>query len=108
MATAAPNPALTITDELRARIDQLDRDHRLLSVGELCRRVDAVRNIAEAGRLLPLARLAAGLGEELARQGRGATVRAFTDAMRESIGHDVQDEATARLFLASVGVRLAG
>lgn len=108
MATAAPDDGMTMKQELRARIDQLDRDARLLSVGELGRRVDAVRNIATATRLLPLARLAGALGDALAREGRAAVVRNWTDAMRESISHDAQDEATAGLFLASVSVRLAG
>lgn len=108
MATAAPQTATTLIDELRARIDQLDRDARLLSIGELCRRVDTVRNIAAAAGMLPLARLAAALRDALAREGRGARVHSWTEAMRDSIGHDSQDEATAALLLASVGVRLAG
>ncbi|WP_156680185.1 hypothetical protein [Sphingomonas profundi] len=108
MAIAAAEDRLTLIDELRARIDQLDRDARLLSIGELCRRVDAVRNIAGAARLLPLARLAGGLRDALAREGRGASVRTWTDVMREAIGHDAQDEATATAFLTAVAARLAG
>jgi hypothetical protein len=108
MATAAPIHDASLTDELNARIDQLDRDARLLSIGELCRRVDAVRNIAAAARLLPLARLAAALRDTLARDGRGTQVAAWTTAMRESIGQDAQDEATAATWVAAVGSRLAG
>ncbi len=108
MATAARDDYTTMADELRARIDQLDRDARLLSIGELCRRVDAVRNIAATSRLVPLARLAAGLTDALAVDGRGVSVRTWTATMREALAHDAQDEATAGLFLASVGVRLAG
>ena len=108
MATAAPEDRTSLIDELGARIDQLDRDARLLSIAELCRRTDAIRNIAAAARLLPLARLAGALRDALAQEGRGASVATWTAAMRESIGHDAQDEATASLFLASVGMRLAG
>lgn len=108
MATAAPEDRTSLIDELGARIDQLDRDARLLSIAELCRRADAVRNIALAARLVPLARLAAGLRDGLAREGRGTSVAAWTATMRDSIGQDAQDEATASLFLASVSVRLAG
>ncbi|TVV75638.1 hypothetical protein [Sphingomonas solaris] len=108
MATAAPAESMTIAAELQARIDQLARDSRMLSVGELCRRVDAVRNIAAARRLLPLARLAGSLRDALAEGGRGTPMTPWIEAMRESLGHDAQDEATARAFVASVGVRLAG
>ncbi len=108
MATAAPEDRTTLLDELSARIDQLERDARLLSISELCRRVDAVRNIAGAARLVPLAPLAGGLRDGLARDGRGASVATWTAAMRDSMRHDAQDEKTASLFLASVGMRLAG
>ena len=108
MASAAPDDRLTTIAELRGRIDRIDREARTLSIREQCRRIAAIGNIARASGLLPLARLAASLAEALARDGRGATVRMWTEAMRESIAHDAQDEATAGLFLASVGVRLAG
>ena len=52
--------------EICARIDQLDRDFRLLSIGELGRRADAIRQL------------------------------------------DAHDDAWANLYLAAVGVRLAG
>jgi hypothetical protein len=108
MARAATDDRMTIIADLRGRIDRIDREGRTLSLRELCHRVAAIGNIARVSGLLPLARLAGSLAEALARDGRGASVRTWTEAMRESIGHDAQDEATARLFLASVGVRLAG
>ena len=108
MATAAPDDNMTMIAELRGRIDRIDREARTTSVRELCQRVAAIGNIARASGMLPLARLAGSLAEALLRDGRAASVRTWTEAMRESIGHDAQDEATARIFLASVGVRLAG
>ena len=94
--------------EICARIDQLERDFRLLSVGELGRRADAIRHLAFAHGLTPVGRLAAGLGEALARGGRGATIRPFLDGMRDAVGSERQDDASASSFLAAVGVRLAG
>ena len=108
MATAAADDRTTIIAELRWRVDRVDREARGLSIRELCHRVAAIGIIAQSVGLVPLARLAGSLAEALARDGRGAAVRTWTDAMRESIGHDAQDEMTARLFLASVGARLAG
>ncbi len=106
MASAATDDRLTMIAELRGRIDRIDREARMLSLRDLCSRVAAIGNIARATGMLPLARLAGSLADALLRDGRAATIRTWTDAMRESIGQDVQDEATARLVLASVGVRL--
>jgi hypothetical protein len=107
MATASATDRMTIIAELRARVDRIEREARALSVRELSHRVAVIGIIARSVGLLPLTRLADSLAEALARDGRAACVRNWTDAMRESISHDVQDETTARLFLASVGVRLA-
>lgn len=97
-----------IRREICARIDQLDRDFRLLSIGELGRRADAIRQIAYANGFNPVGGLAAGLAEALAQGGRGATARPFLDGMREAACGDRQDDASANLYLAAVGVRLAG
>ena len=97
-----------VRSELRARIDQLERDFRLLSVGELGRRADAVRHLAYAHGLTPVGGLAAGLCEALATGGRGATIRPYLDGMRDAVSSERQDDASANSFLAAVGVRLAG
>ena len=97
-----------LRDELLARIDQLQRDFRLLSVGELCRRADMIRHMSDAARMEVVRRLAVALRESIAAGGRGASVLPYFEGMREAIMLPVQDEAMARAFLASVSVRLAG
>lgn len=97
-----------IRDELCARVDQLERDFRLLSVGELGRRADAVRRIARNNDLIAVGRLASGLGDAIAAGGRGAAVQPWFDGLREALGCERQDEAAASAFLASVSMRLAG
>jgi hypothetical protein len=97
-----------VKSELCARIDQLERDFRLLSVGELGRRADAVRHIAFANGLSPVAGLASGLCEALAAGGRGATIHPYIEGMRDAVCSDRQDAASANSFLAAVSVRLAG
>ncbi|ARS28649.1 hypothetical protein [Sphingomonas sp. KC8] len=105
----AESPAGTpVHDELCARIAQLDRDFRALSIGELGRRVDAIRKIARTHGLEPVSRLAAGLGDMLARGGRGPSVRPYLDGLRDAAGCPQQDEATARAFMAAVHLRLVG
>jgi len=96
-----------IQDELRARIGQLDRDFRLLSIGEICRRADSVRHIARTHGYEPLARLAGGLRDAIARDGRGVAIAVWMEAMRDAIALRTHDEATARAVLAAVSVRLA-
>ncbi|AGH50135.1 MULTISPECIES: hypothetical protein [Sphingomonas] len=74
-----------VEDELKARIAQIDRDMRLLSVGELRRRADAIAEVARANGMEPLGRLAADLGDTLQRSGRGAGVRSCLDGMRAAM-----------------------
>lgn len=94
--------------EICQRIDQLERDFRLLSVGELARRADAIRHLAHGHGLMPVGRLAGGLGDALARGGRGATIRPFVEGMRDAVCAAAQDDATASRYLAAVNLRLAG
>jgi hypothetical protein len=92
--------------ELGARIDQIERDFRALSIGELCRRADLVRQLARAHGREPLARLAGGLRDALAREQRGTAIRPWLDGMRGALGCEVGDEASTGVFLAAVAVRL--
>ena len=92
--------------ELAARVDQLDRDFRLLSVGELGRRADAIRHLARRHGYEPASRLAGGLGDALARDGRAAMIRPYIEGIREAIGCDPSDRAAGDALLASISVRL--
>ena len=97
-----------VQGEICARIDQLERDFRLLSIGELGRRADAIRHLANVNGLGSVAGLAAGLSEALSHGGRDATIRPFVEGMRDAVRCDRQDDASASLYLAAVNVRLAG
>ncbi len=111
MATAFKQPesgADRIREDLCARIDQLERDFRLLSLGELGRRTDAIRHIAQHHGFEPASRLAGGLADALARDGRAAMVRPYLDGMRQAIDCDPSDPRAGDIVLASVSVRLNG
>jgi len=97
-----------VKSEICARIDQLERDFRLLSVGELARRADAIRNLANSYGMMPVGRLAGGLGDALAHGGRGATIHPFVEGMRDAVCSTAQDDDSASRYLAAVNVRLAG
>ncbi|MFS0738344.1 hypothetical protein ABC347_14965 [Sphingomonas sp. 1P06PA] len=74
MATAADttfeNPA--IEAELRARIDQVTRDHRLFSTRELGRRIDSIAGLAGLYGYGAIVDAAAALSAGLANDGRSA------------------------------------
>ena len=111
MATAYrvnENDSDPIREELAARIDQLDRDFRLLSIGELGRRADAIRHLARRHGYEPASRLAGGLGDALARDGRAAMTRHYIEGIREAIGYDSSNPAAGDALLASISVRLVG
>ena len=101
-------PPEAVDAELAARIDQIERDSRALSIGELCRRADMVRQIASAHGREPLAQLAGGLRDALARGQRGTAVHPWLDGMRGALSLVAGDKASAHAFLASVTVRLGG
>lgn len=104
MDQATENP---IRSELTARIRQLDRDFRLLSIGELGRRVDAIRQLARSHGFEPASRLAGGLADALARDGRGAIIRPYIDGLHDAVFCDPADREAGDSLLASIGVRLA-
>jgi hypothetical protein len=97
-----------IQAELFARISQIERDFRLLSISEIGRRTDAIRQIARAHGFGPASHLAGSLGEALARDGRAAMIRPYLDGMREAVSCDPADAHAGDAILASVSVRLAG
>lgn len=92
--------------ELGRRVDQIARDLRLLSIGELSRRADAIRGLAQLHGMAPVARIAGGLADALAIDGRGAMVRGYCDALRDMLAGDPYDGSAGDAFLAAVSVRL--
>src|ERR1044072_4811780 len=86
--------------ELSARIVQLHPVFRLLSVGEIARRADAIRQLAQRHAFGPASRLAGGLADALARDGRAAIVRPYLDGMRDAIACDPNDTAAGDALLA--------
>lgn len=94
--------------ELLARIDRLSQEFTRLTLSDLSIRIDALRSLAKAGGHHPASVLAGGLSDALARDGRAAIVRPYLDGMRDAMACDRQDKDIASLFLATIGVRLAG
>ncbi|PTQ10950.1 hypothetical protein CLG96_11275 [Sphingomonas oleivorans] len=93
---------------VRARIDALERDFRILAPTELGRRVNALHRLARTAGLEPAATLAAGLADAVARHGRGAMIMPYLAGLREAACCEPSDSRAGDILLATIGVRLAG
>lgn len=110
MGPSAQNRLLEL-DPVRAKISAdlklLARNLPRISLGELARRTEQLREQGMRHGLCPFASLAGGLSEALARDGHGAIVPAYLQTMRDSLFCESQDKETGDLFLAAISVRFA-
>jgi hypothetical protein len=90
------------------RIDQIAAELPHITVARLANEVDEVRRVAIAHGMLPLAELAHGLESALAQTKVATMVRPFLETMRDAIGCERLDQATATTYLAAVNQRLYG
>jgi hypothetical protein len=93
--------------ELFTRIDRLER--QLAARGPLVGREEVAGIVGMAAEydLVPVRRLAEGLGVALASGGRGAAIGPWVERLRDALSCDARDEKSAETWLASVLVRLA-
>ena len=94
--------------ELEQAVAALGRDLPRLKTAEACARIVHVRRQAARQGFAPAAALAAGMADAIGRDGRGAPIAAWFDALALAAGCGAGDADTAPLLLATVGVRLAG
>lgn len=94
--------------DLSARLDALEAG--LAGRGPIgaVGRAAAIAGLAADFGLMPVQRLAEGLGVALGQGGRGAAIGPWIERLRDAIGCDAVDEQAGTSWLASVWVRLAG
>jgi hypothetical protein len=98
---------LLVRAELCERLERLEAARRL-SARDFAQGVEAMRRLAAAYGLVPVARLADALARAVAED-RGACPRAlYLTRLRDAIGCEAMEESAAEAMLASVSVRLAG
>lgn len=96
-----------IRAEIGARIVRLEQQHARLSIREIARRTDALRELGRRHGLVALCQIATSLNDALARDGRAAILPAYLQTMLDAVYCDSQGADSVDLFLASVSVRLA-
>jgi hypothetical protein len=99
---------LAVRAELCGRIDRLARELPHIKPCQFAAAVDDIRRIARDNDLRPLAELARGLENAIARSGGAIMALPFLEAMGDAVGCDSIDPAVAQSYLASVGLRLHG
>ncbi len=97
-----------VRGELCARLDRLESG--MVARGSIGAAALASEIAAIAGEygLMPVQRLAEGLGVALGAGGRGAAIGPWIERLRDAIGCEAVDEQAGTSWLASVMVRLAG
>lgn len=100
---------MLVRSELCDRLDALRAMSGRGSADDFVRRVDAMRSLAAAYGLMPVARLAEALERAVAKSPRDlrhCPVALYLARLQDAIGCERMDERAAEALLASVSVRL--
>jgi hypothetical protein len=108
MTWSSSEGMMLVRTDLGARLDALEaglaRRGPIGTVSEAA----AIAGVAADYGLIPVQRLAEGLGVALGQGGRGAAIGPWIERLRDAIGCEAVDEQAGTSWLASVWVRLAG
>lgn len=97
---------LLVRADLCDRLDRLQTAAARLTVRELTQRIGAIRTLALAYGLSPLAAVAEALARAIAAEPRGCPAGLYFDRLRDAIGCERLDAAAEQAMLASVSIRL--
>ena len=97
---------MLVRADLCDRLDALQKVARRLSVRELMQQIGAIRTLALAYGLLPVAAVADALSRAIAAEPRGCPAGLYFDRLRDAIGCERLDAAAEQAMLASVSIRL--
>ena len=96
---------LLVRADLCDRLDALQKAAQRLTVRELMQQIGAIRTLALAYGLLPVAAVADALSRAIAAEPRGCPAGLYFDRLRDAIGCDRLDEAAGQAMLASLSLR---
>ena len=97
---------LVVRADLCDRLDALQKAAARLTVRELMSQIGAIRTLALAYGLLPVAAVADALSRAIAAEPRGCPAGLYFDRLRDAIGCERLDPAAEQAMLASVSIRL--
>ena len=102
---AEPDGMMVVRAELCDRLDALQKAAARLTVREFMSQIGAIRTLALAYGLLPVAAVADALARAIAAEPRGCPAGLYFDRLRDAVGCARLDEAAEQAMLASVSIR---
>ena len=97
---------MVVRADLCDRLDALQKAAARLTLREFMSQVGAIRTLALAYGLLPVAAVADALSRAIAAEPRGCPAGLYFDRLRDAVGCTSLDEATSQALLASVNIRM--
>jgi len=96
---------MVVRADLCDRLDALQKAAAKLTIREFMSQIGAIRTLALAYGLLPVAAVADALARAIAAEPRGCPAGLYFDRLRDAIGCERLDEAAEQAMLASVSIR---
>jgi|SRR5205085_109384 len=100
-----PDGMLVVRADLCDRLDMLQKAAAKLTVREFMSQIGAIRTLALAYGLLPVAAIADALARAIAAEPRGCPAGLYFERLRDAVGCERLDEAAEQAMLASVSIR---
>lgn len=97
---------MLVRADLCERLDVMQTAMQRLTVRELMQQLGAIRTLALAYGLFPVAAVADALSRAIAAEPRGCPAGLYLDRLRDAIGCERMDAAAEQAMLASVSIRL--
>ena len=97
---------MVVRADLCDRLDTLQKAAARLTVREFMSQIGAIRTLALAYGLLPVAAVADALSRAIAAEPRGCPAGLYFERLRDAIGCGAQDEEASEALLASISLRL--
>ena len=97
---------MLVRADLCDRLDSLQKATGRIALRDLVQRIGAIRTLAAAYGLAPVACLAEALERAIAAEPRNCPAGIYFDRLRDAIGCQRLDDAASQAMLASVSIRL--
>ena len=97
---------MLVRADLCDRLDSLQQAAGKIALRDLVQRIGAIRTLAAAYGLAPVACLAEALERAIAAEPRNCPAGIYFDRLRDAIGCQRLDDAASQAMLASVSIRL--
>ena len=97
---------MVVRADLCDRLDALQKAAAKLTIRDFMSQIGAIRTLALAYGLFPVAAVADALSRAIAAEPRGCPAGLYFDRLRDAVGCEAQGEAASEALLASISIRL--